>query len=177
MDDKSEVTSEQKPKGSSSSSDSSSDSESNSSSSNSSSSASSSDSDSDSSSSSESEDEENVENEASSNSGVSKKRPSEVDSESNKKAKREIPATPEPELKEGQRKHFSRIDRSKIKFEDSVLQDNTYKGAAGTWGQMANERLMQVRGKDFTKNKNKMKKGSYRGGSITMASGSYKFTD
>lgn len=94
-----------------------------------------------------------------------------------KKAKNLIAATPEPELQEGQRKHFSRIDRSKIAFEDTTLQDNTYKGAAGTWGEMANDRLMQVRGKDFTKNKNKMKKGSYRGGSITMASGSYKFTD
>lgn len=87
------------------------------------------------------------------------------------------PATPEPELKPGQRKHFSRIDRSKISFEDRALQDNTYKGAAGTWGEKASERLLQVRGKDFTKNKNKMKKGSYRGGSITLASGSYKFTD
>lgn len=55
--------------------------------------------------------------------------------------------------------------------------DNTYKGAAGTWGEMANEKLTQVRGKDFTKNKNKMKRGAYRGGSITMASGSYKFEE
>lgn len=77
----------------------------------------------------------------------------------------------------GQRKHFSRIDRLKISFENHALQDNTYKGAAGTWGEMANDKLMKVRGKDFTKNKNKMKKGAYRGGSITMASGSYKFTD
>ncbi|RDW28677.1 SRP40, C-terminal domain-domain-containing protein [Yarrowia lipolytica] len=55
--------------------------------------------------------------------------------------------------------------------------DNTYKGAAGTWGEMANDKLMKVRGKDFTKGKNKMKKGAYKGGSITMSSGSYKFTD
>ena len=88
-----------------------------------------------------------------------------------------IPATPEPELKPGQRKHFSRIDRSKVNFENSVLQDNTYKGAAGTWGEKASEKLLQVRGKDFTKNKNKMKRGSYKGGSITLASGSYKFED
>jgi hypothetical protein len=78
-------------------------------------------------------------------------------------------------LKPGQRKHFSRIDRSRVSFESQHLQDNTYKGAAGTWGEMANERLGAVRGKDFTKNKNKMKRGSYKGGSITMASGSYKF--
>ena len=48
---------------------------------------------------------------------------------------------------------------------------------AGDWGGMANDRLGQVRGKDFTKNKNKLKKGSYKGGSITLASGSYKFDD
>jgi hypothetical protein len=64
-----------------------------------------------------------------------------------------------------------------VSFEDATLQDNTYKGAAGTWGEMASEKLLQVRGKDFTKNKNKMKRGSYRGGSITLNSGSYKFKD
>ena len=81
------------------------------------------------------------------------------------------------EIKEGQRKHFSRVDRSKINFEAWELTDNTYKGAAGTWGEKANEKLGRVRGKDFTKNKNKMKRGSYRGGSITLESGSYKFQD
>jgi hypothetical protein len=64
-----------------------------------------------------------------------------------------------------------------IDFEDHTLRDNTYKGAAGTWGEAANDKLSQVRGKDFTRNKNKMKRGAYRGGSITMASGSYKFKD
>lgn len=81
------------------------------------------------------------------------------------------------EIKEGQRKHFSRIEREKISFEAWELTDNTYKGAAGTWGEMANEKLGKVRGKDFTKNKNKMKRGGYRGGTITMESGSYKFQD
>lgn len=80
-------------------------------------------------------------------------------------------------VKEGQRKHFSRIERSKISFEDWELTDNTYKGAAGNWGEIANEKLGRVRGKDFTKGKNKMKRGSYRGGSITLNSGSYKFQD
>ena len=55
--------------------------------------------------------------------------------------------------------------------------DNSYKGAAGNWGERAAEKLGRVRGKDFTKNKNKMKRGGYRGGIITMASGSYKFKD
>lgn len=79
---------------------------------------------------------------------------------------------------DGKRKYFSRIDRSKVQFENEALKDNTYQGAAGNWGEQANTRLRQVRGKDFTKNKNKMKKGSYRGGSIiSNASGSYKFQD
>ncbi|KAK9320053.1 SRP40, C-terminal domain-containing protein [Lipomyces orientalis] len=74
-------------------------------------------------------------------------------------------------------RRFSRIDRTAVKFEDRSLQDNRYQGRAGTWGEVANEKLMQVRGRDFTKNKNKMKRGSYRGGSIGLQSGSYKFTD
>lgn len=84
-----------------------------------------------------------------------------------------------PEQSETEKsKYFSRIDRSKVQFEDKALQDNTYQGAAGTWGEKANEKLSLVRGKDFTKNKNKMKKGGYRGGSIiSNASGSYKFKD
>lgn len=79
---------------------------------------------------------------------------------------------------DGKRHYFSRIDRSKVSFEDAALQNNTYQGAAGTWGEKANDKLSTVRGKDFTKNKNKMKKGGYRGGSIILnASGSYKFKD
>ena len=97
-------------------------------------------------------------------------------SSSNKRRKLNISAGTD-EIKEGQRKHFSRIEREKISFEAWELTDNTYKGAAGTWGEKANERLSRVRGKDFTKNKNKMKRGSYRGGTITLASGSYKFLD
>ena len=97
-------------------------------------------------------------------------------SESLKRAKLAIPAGKD-EIKEGQRRHFSRIEREKISFEAWELTDNTYQGAAGTWGEKANEKLGRVRGKDFTKNKNKMKRGSYRGGTITMATGSYKFTD
>ncbi|GMM55009.1 Srp40 protein [Maudiozyma humilis] len=93
-----------------------------------------------------------------------------------KKAKLNISAGND-DLKEGQRRHFSRVERSKISFEAWELTDNTYKGAAGTWGELANEKLGRVRGKDFTKGKNKMKRGGYRGGTITMASGSYKFQD
>jgi len=57
------------------------------------------------------------------------------------------------------------------------LTDNTYKGAAGTWGEKANVVLSKVKGKGFVKGKNKMKRGGYRGGTITLHSGSYKFKD
>ncbi|KAK9383919.1 SRP40, C-terminal domain-containing protein [Kockiozyma suomiensis] len=97
---------------------------------------------------------------------------------SNKRARTESSATPEKREKSTDpARRFSRINREKVQFESGVLQDNTYKGAAGTWGTLANEKLTQVRGKDFTKNKNKMKKGGYRGGTIELTSGSYKFTD
>jgi hypothetical protein len=64
-----------------------------------------------------------------------------------------------------------------VSFEAEQLMDNQYQGAAGTWGEIANQKLGAVKGKDFTKGKNKMKRGSYRGGSITLGVGSYKFTD
>merc|ERR1712080_158480 len=180
-------------------SDSSSDSDSNSSSDSDSSSDSSSDSDSDldsdsdsdssSDSSSGSSSSSDSDSDSSANPRQPTKRPADDSPASNKRTKTDSSQTesiessgsvspvPEETLKPGQRKHFSRIDRSKVSFEDSTLQDNTYKGAAGTWGEMASEKLLQVRGKDFTKNKNKMKRGSYRGGSITLNSGSYKFKD
>ena len=93
-----------------------------------------------------------------------------------------ISPSPPPEnstdfLAPGQKKHFSRVDPTKVAFAHHTLTDNSYKGAAGNWGEKANERLISVRGKDFTKNKNKLKKGSYKGGSISLSSGSFKFED
>ncbi|GAA5915139.1 hypothetical protein JCM8208_002145, partial [Rhodotorula glutinis] len=43
------------------------------------------------------------------------------------------------------------------------------------YGAKASADLIVTRGKGFTKEKNKKKRGSYRGGEITMASHSIKF--
>ena len=45
------------------------------------------------------------------------------------------------------------------------------------YGAKASAVLMTVRGKDFRHEKTKKKRGSYRGGEITMASNSFKYAD
>ncbi len=45
------------------------------------------------------------------------------------------------------------------------------------YGAKASNILMQVRGKDFRHEKTKKKRGSYRGGTITLASNSFKYDD
>ena len=45
------------------------------------------------------------------------------------------------------------------------------------YGAKASAILVQVRGKDFRHEKTKKKRGSYRGGQITMASNSFKYDD
>lgn len=54
------------------------------------------------------------------------------------------------------------------------MKDNSFK-SHDTYGQKAFQDLVVTRGKGFTKEKNKKKKGSYRGGSINMAVNSFKF--
>lgn len=41
---------------------------------------------------------------------------------------------------------------------------------AGDWGARANDDLIKTRGKSFTKEKNKKKRGSYKGGAIDQGS-------
>ncbi|KAK9813751.1 hypothetical protein WJX73_007036 [Symbiochloris irregularis] len=55
--------------------------------------------------------------------------------------------------------------------------DNSYAATFGSdgWGAKAQERLGQVRGKDFRHEKTKKKRGSYRGGSIDGAVRSFKY--
>ena len=43
------------------------------------------------------------------------------------------------------------------------------------WGAKASEVLLRVRGKDFRHEKTKNKRGTYKGGSVTLASNSIKF--
>ena len=67
------------------------------------------------------------------------------------------------------RKHFSRIDPTKVEFKDSRLRDNRFEaksGAVGSYGEKANRDLAPVRGRDFRQEKNKKKRGAYRGGAI-----------
>ena len=60
---------------------------------------------------------------------------------------------------------------------DKRLLDNTYESTfgGGGWGAKASATLLRVRGKDFRHEKTKKKRGSYRGGKISMASASIKF--
>ena len=62
---------------------------------------------------------------------------------------------------------------------DSRLADNSYLGKAGQdrteYGYKAHQALIVTRGKGFTKEKNKHKKGKHGGGFITMESHSIKF--
>ena len=45
------------------------------------------------------------------------------------------------------------------------------------YGAKANKVLIAVKGKDFRHEKTKKKRGSYRGGEITLASNSFKYED
>ncbi|KAJ7024280.1 SRP40, C-terminal domain-containing protein, partial [Mycena alexandri] len=50
-------------------------------------------------------------------------------------------------------------------------------GPSNDYGQRAHNDLIVTRGAGFRKEKNKKKRGSYRGGEITMESHSFKFDD
>ncbi|KZT09766.1 uncharacterized protein LAESUDRAFT_646438, partial [Laetiporus sulphureus 93-53] len=74
---------------------------------------------------------------------------------------------------------FQRVKADGAKFDDVRLQDNRYeaRGAgANDYGERAARDLIVTRGAGFRKEKNKKKRGSYRGGDITMQSYSIKFT-
>ncbi|KAG1754302.1 SRP40, C-terminal domain-containing protein [Suillus lakei] len=73
---------------------------------------------------------------------------------------------------------FSRIKPQIIPPEQ--LLDNGYEakgGISNDYGNRAHQDLIVTRGAGFRKEKNKKKRGSYRGGEITMQSHSIKFTD
>lgn len=71
---------------------------------------------------------------------------------------------------------FSRI-RKDIKVEDK-FRSNAFEDNAHGWGQKAHEDLIVTKGKGFTKEKNKKKRGSYKGGPIdTGARNGIKFDD
>ncbi|KAJ1861639.1 jun-like transcription factor [Coemansia sp. RSA 989] len=74
---------------------------------------------------------------------------------------------------------FCRIKPEDVQYADERLKDNRYTskgGIDGDFGFKAHKDLIVTRGKSFTKEKNKKKRGSYSGGKITMVSHSIKFT-
>lgn len=74
---------------------------------------------------------------------------------------------------------FQRIKTDQVAYHDERLKDNTFvarNGAGNDYGQRAHQDLIVTRGAGFRKEKNKKKRGSYRGGEITMESHSIKFT-
>lgn len=71
---------------------------------------------------------------------------------------------------------FSRIgDVNKIVFHKDELRNNEFNFGDHDYGARAFRDLAPTRGKGFTKEKNKKKRGSYSGGAITMESRSIKF--
>ncbi|KAH7107628.1 SRP40, C-terminal domain-containing protein [Auriculariales sp. MPI-PUGE-AT-0066] len=74
---------------------------------------------------------------------------------------------------------FSRIKADQVAYYDPRLKDNTFESKprpTNDYGQKAHEDLIVTRGAGFRKEKNKKKRGSYRGGEITMQSHSIKFS-
>jgi len=75
---------------------------------------------------------------------------------------------------------FSRVKVEEIKFADESLKDNSFESRKATtndYGAKASADLIVTRGASFRKEKNKKKRGSYRGGDITMGSHSFKFAE
>jgi len=73
---------------------------------------------------------------------------------------------------------FQRIKAVDVTYHDDRLKDNTFvarNGAVNDYGAKAHRDLIVTRGDGFRKEKNKKKRGSYRGGEITMESHSIKF--
>ncbi|KAM0750246.1 hypothetical protein T439DRAFT_289488, partial [Meredithblackwellia eburnea MCA 4105] len=73
---------------------------------------------------------------------------------------------------------FQRIKAEDVTYADPRLMDNSFAArpaGSSDYGAKASADLIVTRGKGFTKEKNKKKRGSYRGGEITMASHSIKF--
>jgi len=73
---------------------------------------------------------------------------------------------------------FQRIKADDVVYADERLKNNRFEakgGVDGDYGEKANADLIVTRGAGFRKEKNKKKRGSYRGGEITMQSHSIKF--
>ncbi|KAI9261795.1 SRP40, C-terminal domain-containing protein [Helicostylum pulchrum] len=91
----------------------------------------------------------------------------------------EVAAAPKKKGPKVQGTPFQRVKPEEVEFLDSRLKDNTYDNKGGSdmssYGWKASQDLLKVRGDKFRAEKNKKKRGSYRGGAITMESHSIKF--
>lgn len=82
-----------------------------------------------------------------------------------------------------QNARFQRVKVEEVSYLHQDLVDNSFEsrlkyGAnVNDYGAKASRDLIVTRGKAFTKEKNKKKKGAYSGGVITMESHSIKFDD
>ncbi|KAH9901455.1 SRP40, C-terminal domain-containing protein, partial [Cubamyces lactineus] len=66
---------------------------------------------------------------------------------------------------------FQRVKPEQVKFADERLKDNRFESrgaSASDYGAKAARDLIVTRGAGFRKEKNKKKRGSYRGGEITV---------
>lgn len=70
---------------------------------------------------------------------------------------------------------FSRIDMNKIQYANDALRTNAYVGPDNEFGAQASVDLLKTRGKGFTKEKNKKKRGAYKGGNIDQTTRSFRF--
>ncbi|KAL0084862.1 SRP40, C-terminal domain-containing protein, partial [Phycomyces blakesleeanus] len=74
---------------------------------------------------------------------------------------------------------FQRVKPEEVEFTDDRLKDNSYVGKGGSdemsYGWKAHVDLIKTRGDKFRAEKNKKKRGAYRGGAITFESHSIKF--
>jgi SRP40, C-terminal domain len=73
------------------------------------------------------------------------------------------------------RSYFSRI-KDNIEVHPN-LASNEYNAGADNYGARANQDLIVTRGDGFRKEKQKKKRGSYRGGTIDFQTRSFKFED
>jgi hypothetical protein len=90
--------------------------------------------------------------------------------------------TPGSNAKKAANSPFQRVKADQVSFLDDRLRDMSYASKQGVtsdeYGARASKDLIVTRGKGFTKEKNKKKRGSYRGGAIDVyGSHSIKFED
>jgi hypothetical protein len=87
------------------------------------------------------------------------------------------PRTDSPTLSEPLKtpKRFSRVDAASVEFSHESLKNNSFSAASHAYGLQAHQDLIVTKGKGFRKEKDKKKRGSYRGGSIDFQTRSFKF--